>query len=116
MYAACGISSDRFQMWSLLLEEYGPEILYIKGEHTTVVDALTRLDMITSPEEGSKVKPKLVNMTIAKLLVRAALENKTESKFKSVFLVEHEGGEIRPPTISTIAKEQENDRSLRQAM
>ena len=58
IHAACGMSSDRVQRWRLLLEEYGPEILYIKGEHNTVADALSRLDMITSPKKGSKAKPK----------------------------------------------------------
>ena len=116
IHAACGMSSDRVQRWRLLLEEYGPEILYIKGEHNTVADALSRLDMIASSKKGSKAKPKQVNMTFANLLSRADLENKSESKFNSVFVVEQEDGEIRPPTIATIAQEQENDRSLRQAV
>jgi hypothetical protein len=91
------MSSDRVQRWRLLLEEYGPKILYIKGEHNTVADALSRLDMIASPKKGSKAKPKQVNMTFANLLSRADLENKSESKFNSVFVVEQEDGEIRPP-------------------
>ncbi len=30
--------------WRLLLEEYAPEIVYIKGIHITVVDAISRLE------------------------------------------------------------------------
>jgi len=30
--------------WRLVLEEYGPELRYIKGEHNIVADALSRLD------------------------------------------------------------------------
>jgi hypothetical protein len=35
--------------WRLLLEEYGPELHYIKGEHNIVADALSRLDMVKEP-------------------------------------------------------------------
>jgi hypothetical protein len=30
--------------WRLLLEEYAPDIVYIKGIHNTVVDAISRLE------------------------------------------------------------------------
>jgi hypothetical protein len=35
---------DRVYRWRLLIEEYGPEIKYIKGIHNIVADALSRLD------------------------------------------------------------------------
>jgi len=41
---ALGSTSDRVYRWRLLLEEYGPEILYIKGIDNTVADAISRLD------------------------------------------------------------------------
>lgn len=41
---ALGLSSDRVYRWRLLLEEYGPEIVYIKGIHNSVADAISRLD------------------------------------------------------------------------
>ena len=31
--------------WRLILEEYGPELCYIKGENNVVADALSRLDL-----------------------------------------------------------------------
>ena len=31
--------------WRLLLEEYGPELKYIKGEHNVVADALGQLPL-----------------------------------------------------------------------
>jgi hypothetical protein len=37
-------SSDRVYRWRLLLEEFGPEIVWIKGVHNTVADAISRLD------------------------------------------------------------------------
>ena len=41
---ALGLTSDRVYQWRLLLEEYGPEIVYIKGIHNTVADAISRLE------------------------------------------------------------------------
>ena len=41
---ALGLTSDRVYRWRLLLEEYGPEIVYIKGIHNTVADAILRLE------------------------------------------------------------------------
>ena len=38
------LTSDRVTRWKILLEEYAPEIIYIKGIHNTVADAISRLD------------------------------------------------------------------------
>ncbi len=38
-----GLTSDRVTQ-GILLEEYAPEIIYIKGIHNTVADAISRLD------------------------------------------------------------------------
>jgi len=35
--------------WRLILEEYGPELHYIKGEHNVVADALSHLDLVENP-------------------------------------------------------------------
>ena len=34
--------------WRLLLEEYGPELRYIKGENNIVADALSRLEIASN--------------------------------------------------------------------
>jgi hypothetical protein len=39
MRDALGLTLDRVYQWRLLLEEYGPEIVCIKGIHNTVADA-----------------------------------------------------------------------------
>ncbi len=39
-----GLTSDRVYHWRLLLEEYAPEIIHIKGIHNTVADAISRLE------------------------------------------------------------------------
>jgi hypothetical protein len=41
---ALGLTSDRVYPWWLLLEEYAPKIIYIKGIHNTVADAMLQLD------------------------------------------------------------------------
>ncbi len=41
---ALGLISDRVYHWRLLLEEYAPNIVYIKGIHNTVADANLRLE------------------------------------------------------------------------
>ena len=38
------LTSDRVYRWWFLLEEYGPEIIHIKGIHNTVTYAILRLD------------------------------------------------------------------------
>ena len=37
---ALGLTSDRVYQWRLLLEEYGPNIVHIKGIHNTVTNAI----------------------------------------------------------------------------
>jgi hypothetical protein len=39
--------TERVLRWRLILEEYGPELIYIKGDHNIVADALSRLDIDT---------------------------------------------------------------------
>ena len=41
---ALKLTSDRVYQWRLLLEEFGPKIMHIKGIHNTVADAISRLD------------------------------------------------------------------------
>ncbi len=43
MRDALGFILDRVYQWRLLLEEYGPEIIYIKGIHNTITDAVLQL-------------------------------------------------------------------------
>ena len=39
-------NTERVMRWRMVLEEYGPELIYIKGEHNLVADALSRLDLL----------------------------------------------------------------------
>ena len=44
MQNALDMTSDRLYCWRLLLEEFGPEIEYIKGIDNIIVDAISRLE------------------------------------------------------------------------
>ncbi len=44
MSDALGLTLDQVYRWRLLLEEHGPEIVYIKGIHNTVADTVLRLE------------------------------------------------------------------------
>jgi hypothetical protein len=44
MRYALGLTSDQVYQWRLLLEKYGPEIIYVKGIHDTVADAVLWLE------------------------------------------------------------------------
>ncbi len=43
-------NTERVMRWRLILEEYGPELNYIKGENNIVADALSRLEMTPDVE------------------------------------------------------------------
>ena len=44
MRDALGLTFDGVYQWRLLLEKYGPKIVYIKGIHNTMADAVSRLE------------------------------------------------------------------------
>jgi hypothetical protein len=44
MRDALDLTLDTVYLWMLLLEEYKPKIVYIKGIHNTVADAVLRLE------------------------------------------------------------------------
>jgi RNase H-like domain found in reverse transcriptase len=49
-------NTERVMRWQLLLEEYGPELIYIKGENNIIANALSGLELVEEPntEELSK--------------------------------------------------------------
>jgi hypothetical protein len=40
--------------WRLYIEEYSPELQYIKGTHNVVADALSQLDKLETPMEDTQ--------------------------------------------------------------
>ncbi len=59
---ALGLTPNRVYQWRLLLEEYAPEIVYIKGIHNTVTDAISRLEY--SPEVNPTNEQNFANLRI----------------------------------------------------
>jgi len=47
-------NSDRVMRWRLFIEEYSPDLRYIKGENNVVADALSRLPKQSKPFEDSQ--------------------------------------------------------------
>ena len=45
------LASNRLIRWRMILEEYGPEVVHVKGVHNVVADAMSRLDIQTKPED-----------------------------------------------------------------
>ena len=44
MRDALGLTLDQVYQWRLLMEEYRSKIVYIKGIHNTMADAVSRLE------------------------------------------------------------------------
>ncbi len=51
---ALGMTLDHVSRWRLLLEEYGPEIVYIKSIHNTVADAISQLEYDPSTNQTAE--------------------------------------------------------------
>jgi hypothetical protein len=48
MRVSLGLTSDQVYQWRLLLKEYGPKIVYIKGILNTIADVVLSLEYDTS--------------------------------------------------------------------
>ena len=49
-------NTERVMRWRLILEEYGPELRYIKGGDNVVADALSRLDLLSDDKFNEQYK------------------------------------------------------------
>ena len=108
---ALGLTSDCVYQWRLILKEYGPEIVYIKGIHNTVADAISRLEYVY-PDTPSEDAAKHQNwMTFSKCWCKYKLtQNNSTNKhnyfMNSVFANRSEEEEIFPLTVKEIAEAQ----------
>ena len=59
-------NTERVMRWRLLIEEFGPELIYIKGETNIVADALSRLNLIDKPVTESHLNESSVATTFLK--------------------------------------------------
>ena len=51
--------TDIVMRWRLFIEEYSPELRYVKGENNIVADALSRLDLQDTPIEEAHISEEL---------------------------------------------------------
>ena len=42
-------NTEQVMRWRLILEEYSPELIYIQGSKNSAADALSRLDIVDTP-------------------------------------------------------------------
>jgi Integrase zinc binding domain/RNase H-like domain found in reverse transcriptase len=48
-------NTERVMRWRLIIEEYAPEFIYLKGEHNIVADALSRLELDGSTTTSDEI-------------------------------------------------------------
>jgi hypothetical protein len=126
MIDTLGMTSDRAYQWRWLLEEYGPKIVYIKGIHNTVADAISRLEYDPSVNWTAesyyitKVKKKNSThsqrqclMTVSKYWCNLEIDTNKHEDLNFVFANHGEEDEIYPLTTIETAKEQRKDQELK---
>eukprot|EP00804_Cyclotella_cryptica_P007762 CCRYP_001368-RA/>CCRYP_001368-RA protein AED:0.24 eAED:0.47 QI:0/0/0/1/1/1/2/0/781 len=113
MQDALGLTCDRVYRWRLLLEEYGPEIVYIKGIHNTVADAISCLDFGPTKD----VKENWTTFTKCWCYYTMQAEDdpspvKHSDLMNYVFANPSEEKAIYPLTVREIAAAQQTDKTL----
>ena len=115
---ALGLTSDRVYRWRLILEEYGPEIVYIKGIHNTVADAISWLDFSSTPQSiVTKENQNWMTFTKYWCAMDHSHNNSTsnhEASMTHVFANRSDEEEIYPLTVKEIAAEQQHDKAIKQ--
>jgi hypothetical protein len=112
-----GLTSDREYCWRLLLEEFGPEIVYIKDIHNTIADAISqrKYDPSFNQTTESKSVQRQSWMTVSKHWCNLDMYDTIEHEdhMNLVFTNHGEEEEIQPLTTTEIAKAQKENRQLR---
>ncbi len=103
------LSNDRIVRWRLLLEEFGPTYVHVKGVDNVVADALSRMEMEEAPPKhiaycmANMVRDESVTVPIGTDMVAMAqcFQGTAESELEEF-----------PMLPQLIAKEQAKDRVL----
>ncbi len=115
---------DHVYQWRLLLEEYGPKIVYIKGIHNTVADAISRLEYDPSVNRTAenyhltkvrsfKSHQRQNWMTVSNHWYNLEIDTHKPENLNFVFANHGEGEEIYPLTTIEIAEAQRKDQGLK---
>jgi hypothetical protein len=121
MRDALSLTSDWVYQWRLLLEEYGPKIVYIKGIHIAITDAISWLEydpsvnqtaesyFITKVNKSSKCNQRQNWMAVSKYWCELEFDTNKHVDLNLVFANHREEDEIYPLTTIEIAKAQKKD-------
>jgi hypothetical protein len=107
------LSNDRIVRWRLLLEEYGPEYVHIKGKENVVADALSRMDL----DDGSENEEKAAIMSCYCLTTfemdwsKGDLQSGSK-EYNELFSLADKEFEAFPMRPALIAREQQKDKTL----
>ncbi len=121
---ALGMTLDRVYQWKLLLEEYRPKIVYIKGIHNTVTDAISRLEYDPSVNQTAEnyhltkvrsfqSRQRQNWMTVSKHWCNLEIDTHKPKDLNFVFANHGEEEEIYPITTIEIAEAQCKDQELK---
>ncbi len=116
---ALGPTSDRVYRWRLiLLEEYGPEIVYIKGIHNTVADAISWLEYVSSdtPDKDATVHQNWMTFSKCSCEYNETHDNSTDKRnysMNQVFANRSKEVEIYPLRVKEIAEAQKLDKHFK---
>ena len=125
MRDALGSTLDRVYQWRLLLEEYGPKIVYIKGIHNTIADAILQLEydpnvnqtaesyFMTKVNKNSKCSQRQKWMAVSKHWCKLELDTNKHEDLNLVFENYREEDEIYPLTTIEREKAQKKDQALK---
>ncbi len=130
MRDALGLTPDQVYQWRLLLEEYGPKIVYIKGTHNTMADAVLRLEYDPSVNQTAenfhttKVRNNSSQrqcwMTISKKWCKIDIDSDNLDSYTDkhddwnlVFAHHEEEEEVYPLTLTEKADAQRKDQELK---
>jgi hypothetical protein len=132
MRDALGLTSDPVYQWRLLLEEYGPKIVYIKGIHNTVADAVSWLEYDPSvsvnktaesfhtTKVGNNSSQRQCWMRVSKKWCKLDIDSDNLDSYTNkhddwdlVFAHHEEEEEVYPLTLTEIADAQRKDQELK---
>jgi hypothetical protein len=130
MRDALGLTSDQVYQWRLLLEEYGPEIVYIKGIHNTVVNTVLRLEYVPSVNRTAesfhtmkvrnRSRQRQCWMRVSKNWCKLDIDSDNLDSYSDkhddwnlMFAHHEEEEEVYPLTLTEIADAQRKDQELK---
>ncbi len=121
---APGMTLDHVYQWRLLLEEYRPKMVYIKGIHNTIADAISQFEYDPSINQtaesyhmttvrSSKRSQRQSWMTVSKHWCNLEIDTNKHEDLSFAFVNHKEEDEIYPLTTIEIAEAQHKDQLLK---